>query len=105
MQILTYYFFLESMTPTVVSSSGSTEDAANVLECSDQAWTDGGENAEMIIDLKCPEKLLEIQMMNAEGDYRTNSFSLYGSTNTTAWTRVFTGELEEAMNREQVGLL
>ena len=105
MQILTYYIFLESMTPTVVSSSGSTEDAANVLECSDKDWTNGGENAEMVIDLKCPEKLLDIQIINAEGDYRTNRFSILGSTNTTAWTRVFTGELEEAMNREQVGLL
>ena len=105
MLVASSYLFLESMTPEVVSSSGSIEDAANVLDCSDDEWTDGGENAEMVLDLKCPEKLLEIQIMNAEGDFRTNSFSIYGSTNSTAWTKVFTGKLQEAADREQVGLL
>ena len=69
---------------------------------SDEDWTDGGENAEIVLDLKCPEKILEIQIVNAEGDFRTNRFSVYGSTNTTDWTMVFKGELKEAMNKDQV---
>ena len=89
-------YSLETRTPTIVSSTGVVEDAANILECSDDIWTDRGENPEIIIDMGCPEKIQEIQIMNADGDFRTKSFSIYGSTDTTSWNRIFTGELEEA---------
>ena len=79
-----------------MSSSGVVEEAANILECSDDIWTDSGENPEIIVDMGCPEKIIKMQIMNADGDYSTKSFSIYGSTNTTSWNKLFTGELEEA---------
>ena len=80
--------------------SSSTEEVANILQCSAKQWNalEGGigEDAEIIIDMKCPEKLTDIQLINGVGDFGTKRFSIFGSQNSTwPWTWIYTGELME----------
>jgi hypothetical protein len=77
---------------------------SNVLEeCSGDAWNadEGaiGEDAEMVIDMKCPHKLQEVQVINGVGDFSTRGFSVLGSTNSTGpWKKIYIGELEKRMD-------
>ena len=96
--------FLDKKKPTVISSTNSEQGkaAVNIIgECSDEPWAAAeeatGENAHMVIDMKCPLKLQEIQLINGVGDFSTKSFSLFGSQESTGpWSRLYTGEMERS---------
>ena len=38
-----------------------------------------GIDAELVVDMKCPMKLLNIEMINGEGDFGIREFSVHGS--------------------------
>ena len=99
-----FFFFIEKKTPTIVTSKSSEE--INIFdECSQEEWnaTEGalGNNAEIVIDLKCPIKLQEIQITNGIGDFSTKGFSIFGSQSSLGpWKRIFSGEMQK--NRMEV---
>ena len=89
-------FYLEMRIPSIVRSSfGDT----NVLECNNkQGNADVGEDAEIIIDMKCPIKLKESEIVNGIGDFGTNKFSIFGSYNSTGpWSKIYSGKLKESI--------
>ena len=54
------------------------------------------EKAEIVIDMKCPIKLKEIQLVNGVGDFSSKDFSVLGSHNSNGpWSKLYTGELQE----------
>ena len=89
---------LDIRIPTIISKNG---DKPNILEeCSEDVWNAAegatGEDAEIIVDMKCPIKLQEIQAINGIGEFSSKGFSVMGSaSNTGPWKRIHLGELEE----------
>ena len=54
------------------------------------------EDAELVIDMKCPIKLQEIQIINGDGDFSTKSFTVFGSVDSRGpWTWLYSGGIEE----------
>lgn len=69
-------------------------------ECSEEAWTTVGKEAALIIDVGCPLKLQEIQIINGVKDFSTKRFSvLGGEQNNGPWSFLFTGELEQVISQ------
>ena len=75
----------------------------NILEsCNNDYWRPAagksGEEAEIIIDLKCPMRLEGFSMINGFGDFGTEKFALFGSRNSSGpWTELYRGELLEGV--------
>ena len=75
----------------------------NILElCNNNFWRPPvgktGEEAEIIVDLKCQTILDTFSILNTFGDFGTKKFSLHGSRNGQGpWTELFQGELAEGM--------
>ena len=85
--------------PTIITNKKNEGDHI-FDECSDKVWNapEGavGEDAEIVIDMKCPIKLLQIQLKNGVGDFSTRDFSVFGSHSSSGpWSKVYTGELKE----------
>ena len=76
-------------------------DGQNILEsCNNEYWRapEGktGEEADIIIDLKCPKQLETFSIMNGFGDFGTKNFSLLGSENLEGpWSELYKGELPQ----------
>ena len=69
-------------------------------ECGGGVWNaaEGAaeEDAEMVIDMKCPLQLQEIQVINGVGDFSTKRFTVFGSGDSRGpWTWLYSGGLEE----------
>ena len=81
----------------VTSSTGKGRD--NILDaCNNKFWKspDGktGENAELIIDMKCLTLLETFSVVNGFGDFGTKEFSLHGAQSMDGpWTILHEGEL------------
>ena len=90
---------LDKEKPAVIRNEDTG--AANIIEeCGKEPWiaSEGaiGEDAKMVIDVKCPLKLQEVQLINGVGDFSTKSFSVFGSQDSTGpWSRLYKGELKE----------
>jgi hypothetical protein len=57
-----------------------------------------GDEAEIIIDLKCPMRLETFSIMNGFGSFGTKEFSIFGSREKTGpWTELFRGELQQGI--------
>ena len=76
------------------------EEAMNITEesCSNDYWKAPNgktmEEAEIILDLKCPTRLETFSIMNGFGNFGTNKFSLWGARELEgSWTKLYTGEL------------
>ena len=72
----------------------------NITEesCSNDYWKAPNgktmEEAEIILDLKCPTRLETFSIMNGFGNFGTNKFSLWGAREMEGpWTKLYTGEL------------
>ena len=91
-------FLLDERQPTIVNSKGNKE--ANLFDvCNEDAWTapEGsvGKDAEIVLDMKCPIKLHQIQVTNGAGDFSTKGFTVSGSHSKTGpWSKLYTGEME-----------
>ena len=82
--------------PKIINGNGG-----NILEeCSGYAWSadegSSGKDAEIIVDIGCPTKLEEIQILNGVGDFSTKEFSVFGALSSNGpWKRIYKGELKE----------
>ena len=48
----------------------------------------------IVIDMKCPIKIKEVELINGAKDFTTKGFSLFGSHNITGpWSWLYTGEI------------
>ena len=57
-----------------------------------------GEEAEIIIDMKCPVLLESFSILNGFGDFGIKDFSLFGSRKLNGpWTRLFSGKLPQGL--------
>ena len=87
------------MVPNIVNNDNT--EINNILgKCSIGQWNapEGAldDDAEIVIDMKCPIKMKELELINGGGDFSTNRFSLFGSHNSTGpWSWLFTGEIDE----------
>ena len=78
-----------------------TSDPFNILrDCSKKMWEatkqNAGEDAELIMNMKCPIELQEIELINGFGEFQTKEFSVYGSHNSTGiWNMLFEGTLDQ----------
>ena len=66
--------------------------------CNNEYWKapPGGkeDEAEIVIDLKCPMRLETFSVINGFGDFGTKQFTLFGSRNISGpWTELYRGEL------------
>ena len=62
-----------------------------------------GEKVEIVMDMKCPIELKEVEMINGHGDFITKEFYVFGSHDITGpWKILFGGELDN--NSNEVGL-
>ena len=84
------------------------EEAMNITEdsCSNDYWraptgkTD--EEAEIIIDLKCPMRLETFSIINGFKSFGAKKFSIMGSRELTGpWTELYKGELPEGTEMTQ----
>jgi hypothetical protein len=69
-------------------------------DCNREVWNaaEGAveEDAEIVIDMKCPIKLQEIQIMNGVGDFSTKRFTVFGSGDSRGpWTWLYSGGVKE----------
>ena len=85
-------------------SSNNEEDESILEHCSDHSWTakpkDGGSDSEIVLDMKCPMKLQEIQLDNNDGKFGTKEFSVFSSMlETGPWVNLFKGEMEAGTNQ------
>ena len=78
------------------------EEAMNITEesCSNDYWKAPNgktmEEAEIILDLKCPTRLETFSIMNGFGNFGTKKFSLWGARESGGpWTKLYTGELPQ----------
>ena len=75
----------------------------NVLEsCNNEYWRaplgTTGDEAEIIIDIKCPLRLEKFSIMNGFGEFGTKKFSLFGSRKLNGpWTELYTGEIPQGV--------
>ena len=75
----------------------------NLLEkCTNAHWraakSKSNDEAEIIIDLKCPIYLETFKIMNGYGDFGTKQYSLFGSRNLTGpWATIHTGQLPQGI--------
>ena len=83
----------------------------NILKsCNNEYWRapagKTGEEAEIIIDLKCPMLLESFSILNGFADFGIKEFSLFGSRDLSGpWTAVYSGELPQGIELTQwVGL-
>ena len=71
----------------------------NILEtCNNDHWRapagKSGEEAQIIVDLKCPMRLEAFSIINGFGDFGTEKFAMFGSRNSSGpWTELYRGEL------------
>ena len=67
--------------------------------CNNDYWrAPPGEEAEIIIDMKCSKQLETFSIMNGYGDFGTKKFSLFGSREVTGpWTELYRGELPQGL--------
>ena len=78
----------------------------NILEeCSGDVWNAAegatGKDASIVVDMKCPMKLQEVQFVNEVGDFGSRQFSVFGSSSSTGpWKSIYSGAAKEG--REQV---
>ena len=85
--------------------SSKNEEDGSILElCSDHSWAvkakDGGNDTEIVIDMKCPMQLQEIELVNNDGKFGTKEFSVFSSTlETGPWENLFNGEMEAGTNQ------
>ena len=57
-----------------------------------------GEEAEIIIDIKCPLRLETFSIMNGFGNFGTRKFSLFGSRRAEGpWTELFKGDISQGV--------
>jgi hypothetical protein len=66
--------------------------------CNNEYWRaptgKTGEDAEIIIDLKCPTRLDSFSIMNGFGDFGIKEYALMGSQRLDGpWTELYVGEL------------
>ena len=70
--------------------------------CSNDYWRapngKTGDEAEIIIDLKCPIRLESFSIMNGFGGFGTRRFTMLGSRELTGpWIEIHSGELQVGM--------
>ena len=92
------YCLLEKEKPKVLGNKKGNEE--KIFEkCSGEVWNTAegaiNEDAEIEIDMECPFKLEEIQIINGVGDFSTKRFSVFGSLDSSRWTWLYSGELQE----------
>ena len=79
----------------------------NILDpCNNQYWEvpagKTGEEAEIIIDLKCPMLLDTFTIINGFETFGVRGFSLFGSrTKAGPWDDLFTGELSQGNKMDE----
>jgi hypothetical protein len=66
--------------------------------CNNEYWRapagKTGEDAEIIIDLKCPTRLDSFSIMNGFGDFGIKQYTMIGSQKLDGpWTELYSGEL------------
>ena len=71
--------------------------------CSKAGWKapEGatGDDAKIVIDMGCPLKLQDIQLMNGAGDFSTEGFSVFASNNERGpWNELYSGILENIVS-------
>ena len=75
----------------------------NILEtCNNKYWQaplgKTGEDAEIIIDIKCPIRVETFSIMNGFGKFGTRKFSLIGSRKRDGpWTELYQGEIPQGI--------
>ena len=75
----------------------------NILEsCNNEFWRaangKAGEEAEMIVDLKCTTQIESFSIINGFGDFGTKKYTLFGSENLEGpWTEIHSGELPQGL--------
>ena len=90
--------FTDKTVATIKSKQNGIQ--ANILEeCNKEQWNAPeralGEDAEVQIDMICPFRLQEIQIINGNGEFKTKKFSVFVSNNRTGpWRKVITGLLD-----------
>ena len=88
---------------TQVLNSSTLEvipDGENITSsCNNDYWrATPGEEAEIIIDMKCSKQLETFSIMNGYGDFGTKKFSLFGSREVSGpWTELYRGELPQGL--------
>ena len=96
--IFLLYLDLGCLIPTEVIEYKGTG-GENILDtCNNKYWKSPvgktGENAELIIDLKCLTLLETFSVVNGFGDFGTKEFSLHGAQSMDGpWTILHEGEL------------
>ena len=102
---------LDCKEPVEVLSSSDLESSTagkNILEpCNNNHWRaplgKTGEEAEIVIDIKCPLRLETFSIMNGFGDFGTQKFSLFGSRKAEGpWKELYKGDIPqgEEMTKE-----
>ena len=90
------------MTPRLIGNTN--EDDSKILEgCSEGGWNANegatGENAKIVIDMGCPIKLQNIQLINGAKEFGTKDFSIFSSPKSTGpWSKFFSGSIEKNDN-------
>ena len=82
-----------------LKTSENTEESDIFEECSKEGWKPAegatGDDASIVIDMGCPLKLQDIQLINGAGDFSTERFSLFASHNSKGpWNELYSGILE-----------
>ena len=91
--------FTDKTVATINSKQNGMQ--ANILEeCNEDLWNAPeralGEDAEFQLDMKCPFRLQEIQIINGNGEFKTNKFAVFVSNNRTGpWRKVIKSMLDE----------
>ena len=67
--------------------------------CSTDIWKapEGatGEEASIVIDMKCSIEFQKVEMINGIGDFITKGFSIFGSNNSKGpWRKLYMGEFD-----------
>ena len=82
-------------------TTNNNEDASFLLdECNTGLWKskkeDIKEDASILIDMKCPLKLQELQMINGDSEYSIKEFSIFGSNSRKGpWSKLQSDKLKQ----------
>ena len=84
----------------MIINNKNSETLSILEKCDNAQWNaeEGAvkENAMIVIDVKCPIKMKEIEIINGAKEFSTKDFSLFGSHNSTVpWSWIYTGEIME----------
>ena len=86
---------IDVRSPSVISDPSSI-----LRDCNKEVWraSEGvsGVDAEIIVDMKCPIELQEVQLINGVGEFLVKNFVVYGSNNSSdLWNMLFEEELDQ----------